>query len=75
MLTDKYMHAAHKLLKQFPDIQGYQSTLLEQNNGFKPVHALAVQIHYTGSMHWVSSSNIGGRVKLFNSKDVAVLTE
>ena len=40
MLTDKHMHAAHKLLqKQFPDIQGCQSTLLEQNNRFKPVSA------------------------------------
>lgn len=76
MLTDKHMHAAHKLLKkQFPDIQGCQSTLLEQNNGFKPVSASAVQIHYTGSMHWVCSSNTRGRVELFDSKVVAMLTE
>jgi len=37
-------------------ISGYQSTLLEQNNGFKPVSASAVQIHYTGSI-LISSDN------------------
>ena len=56
-------------------ISGYQSTLLEQNNGFKPVSASAVQIHYTGSMQWVSSSNTGGGVELFDNKVAAVLTE
>ena len=31
MLTDKHMYAAHKLLqKQFPGVQGCQSTLLAQ---------------------------------------------
>ena len=76
MLTDKHMHPAHKLLKKkFPDIQGCQSTLLEQNNGFKPVSASVVQIHYTGSMHLVCASNIRGRVELFDSEVVAMLTE
>ena len=75
MLTDKHMHAAHKLLrKQFPAIQGCLSTLLEQNNGFKPVGTAAVQIHYTGSLHWVTSANIGGTVKLFDSKVTTLLT-
>ena len=37
MLTDKHvhMHAAHKLRKKlFPVVQGCQSTLLGQNNGY-----------------------------------------
>jgi hypothetical protein len=38
MLTDVHMHAAHSLLKkQFPTIQGCQSTLLQQNGGFREV--------------------------------------
>ena len=35
MLTDKHMYAAIKLLsRQFPELQGLQSTLLPQNSGF-----------------------------------------
>ena len=33
----------------------------------------AVQIHYTGYTHWVASSNIGGEVKLYDSKASAEL--
>lgn len=32
------------------------------------VSCSAVQIHYNGALHWVASSNIGGELKLYNSK-------
>ena len=34
----------------------------------------AVQIHYNGALHWSVSSNIGGAVKLYDSKASAELT-
>ena len=38
LLCDQHMMAASKLLKQeFPDLQGLQSTLLSQNEGFSPI--------------------------------------
>ena len=38
MLNDKHMYAALKLLKkQFPEIDGFQPTILCQTNGFSPV--------------------------------------
>ena len=38
LLNDKHMHAVHKLLrKQFPHINGLQSTLLSQKCGFSSV--------------------------------------
>ena len=37
-LSDKHMHAAHKLLrKQFPFMNGLQSTLLSETRGFAPI--------------------------------------
>ncbi len=103
MLTDTHMHAVHKLLKkQFPGVQGCQSTLLQQNKGFTAVSGegmyiylvlhvrvftvprdatyyifltliSAVQIHYNGAVHWVASSNVGGELKLYDSKAADVL--
>ena len=38
MLNDKHMYAAMKMLKrQFPDIDGFQPTILCQNDGFSPI--------------------------------------
>ena len=38
LLTDKHMMAAGKVLaKQFPGVQGLQSTLLCQTEGFSPI--------------------------------------
>lgn len=38
MLTDKHVYAALKLLRQqFPDIDGFQPTILCQNGGFASV--------------------------------------
>lgn len=75
MLPDKHMHAAHKLLKkQCAKTQGCQSTLLEQNNGFKTASGEAVRIHYNAAMHWVAaSSNTEGEVQLQDSRIGAVV--
>ena len=67
-LTDKHIRAAQLLLKnQCPDIGGFQSTLLAphyvtkekrwiNNCGiFDCTKSKAVQVHYTGNHHWVSS--------------------
>ena len=38
LLTDKHMLAASKLLKrEFPGLQGLQSTLLSETDGFSPI--------------------------------------
>ena len=38
LLTDKYMLAASNLLKrEFPGLQGLQSTLLSETAGFSPI--------------------------------------
>ena len=55
MLTDKHMHAAHKLLrKQFTHIQGCQSTLLVQSHGFTAVSDEGMHMHkYIQEIHSV----------------------
>lgn len=74
MLTDEHMHTAHKLLKkQCAKTQGCQSTLLEQNNGFKTASGEAVCIHDNASMHWVAASNTEGEVQLQDSRIGAVV--
>ena len=38
MLSDRHMYAVNKLMGiQFPDIEGFHSTLLVQRTGFPPV--------------------------------------
>ena len=38
MLSDRHMYAANKLMaSQFPDIDGFHSTLLAQGTGFPPI--------------------------------------
>jgi len=67
-LYDEHISFAKKLLKQqFPTLDGLQSPLLSQNNGFSPVQDESIQIHHTGMFHWVTSSSIGGNVQLFDS--------
>jgi hypothetical protein len=74
-LSDKHMHAAQLLLrKQFPHISGLQSTLLCQSYGFSAVSSDAVQIHFTGSQHWVTSTCFGGNVQLYDSNVGFLLT-
>ena len=50
-LSDKHMHTAHKLLrKQFPLMNGLQSTLLCQTRGFAPVSS-------NGRFEYLSTTN------------------
>ena len=60
-LDDEHMHLAQKLLqKQFPQLNGLQSTLLSETDGFTPVQHEAIQIHHVREPgHWVTSSSIG----------------
>ena len=64
-LTDEYMFCAQELLRmQFPTMDGWQSTLLAQNNGFLPAKMDAIQILIVLDSHWVMSARLGGTVTL-----------
>ena len=69
-LTDEHVFYAQELLRmQFPTIDGWQSTLLAQNNGFLPAKMDATQIHiYCWTPHWVTSAQLGGTVTLFDCR-------
>ena len=56
------------LQQQFPVLNGLQSPLLSQNNGFCPVTSESIQIHHTGNFHWVTSCSIGGNIQLYDSR-------
>ena len=66
-LTDDHMFYAQELLRmQFPTIDGWQSTLLAQNNGYFPAKMDAIQIHIVSDSHWVRSARLGSTVTLFD---------
>ena len=70
-LTDEHMFYAQEPLRmQFPTIDGWQSTLLAQNNGFLPAKMDAIQIHIVSDSHWVASARLGGTVTLFDCRKV-----
>jgi hypothetical protein len=70
-LTDDHMFYAQELLRmQFPTIDGWQSTLLAQNNRFFPAKMDAIQIHIVLDSHWVTSARLGGTVTLFDCRKV-----
>ena len=51
LLNDRHMHAAHQLLrKQFPLLNGLQSTLLIQSNGFSPVASNGRNLYTTANV-------------------------
>ena len=53
------MFYAQELLRmQFPTIDGWQSTLLAQNNGYLPAKMDAIQIHIVPDSHWVTSARL-----------------
>ena len=59
MLTDEHISFAQQLLlEQFPTLDGLQSPLLSQRNAFSPVTTESIQIHHTGTCHWVTSTSI-----------------
>ena len=69
MLTDEHISFAQNVLQeQFPTLDCLQSPLLSQTNAFSPVIAESVQIHHTGSCHWVTSTSIGREVHVYDSK-------
>ena len=53
---------------QFPMIDGWQSTLLAQNNGFLPAKMDAIQIHIVSDSHRVTSARLGGTVTVFDCR-------
>ncbi|KAL5479400.1 hypothetical protein EMCRGX_G022920 [Ephydatia muelleri] len=55
---------------QFPTIDGWQSTLLAQNNLYLPAKMDAIQIHIVSDSHWVTSARLGGTVTLFDCRKV-----
>ena len=57
-----------KLFKQFPAIDGWQSTLLAQIDGFIPATNESIQIHLVSGNHWVTSSSLGHEVVVYDSK-------
>ena len=69
-LTDEHIGLAQELLeKDYPQISGFQCTLLSQNDGFVPVKSDsdALQFHHTNGNHWVLSTTIGGEVTVVDS--------
>ena len=68
-LEDDHIKLAQDLLKdEHPNLDGFQSTLLSQNNGFRPVRGDALQIHHINNNHWVTSSSIGNEVVVYDSR-------
>ena len=68
-LDSDHMRLAQQLLQdEHPHLDGFQSTLLSQNDGFCPVKGESVQIHHIDSNHWVTSSSIGNEVAIYDSR-------
>ena len=68
-LSDEHMYLAQAILqKQFPAIDGWQSTLLAQIDGFIPATNESIQIHLVSGNHWVTSSSLGHEVVVYDSK-------
>ena len=60
MLTNELISFAQRLLlEQFPTLGGLQSPLLSQRNAFSPTTTESIQIHHTGTCHWVTFTSIG----------------
>ena len=68
-MMNTYIHLAQSLLKaQFPHVNGLQSTLLSENNGFHTEQPDAFQIHFVAGNHWETYSSFGGEVVVYDSK-------
>ena len=68
-LDDKVIDAAQSLLKQsYYPVDGLDSTLLAQADGFHATSNQCVQIHFDDSrQHWVTSATTRNRVELADS--------
>ncbi|PFX30308.1 Retrovirus-related Pol polyprotein [Stylophora pistillata] len=65
-LDDNIINESQKLLKkQFPNIGGWQDTLLCQTS-FSAVTDESVQIHLTGKNHRVCSTSINGHLRVYD---------
>ncbi len=70
-LNDEHIHFAQELLRRdYPDIAGFQSTLLSQVDRFTPIECRceSLQIHHINANHWMVSATIGGEVTIADSK-------
>ena len=68
-LSDQHMYLAQGILeKKFPLIDGWQSTLLAQIDGYAPATCEAIQIHLVSGNHWVTPSSLSHEVVLYDSK-------
>ena len=73
-LDDNVINQSQKLLKkQFPNIGGWQDTLLCQTS-FSAVTDESVQIHHTGKNHWVCSTSINGHLRVYDSSSSKNIT-
>ena len=73
-LDDNVINESQKLLKkQFPNIGGWQDTLLCQTS-FSAVTDESVQIHHTGKNHWVCSTSINGHLRVYDSSSSKNIT-
>ena len=69
-LNDNHINVAQKILSlQFPQIKGFQDTLLSQTNMFTPIasQAKCIQVHHVRDNHWITSCSTGDCVEVFDS--------
>ena len=69
-LTDIHISKACQLLKsQFPNVLGFQASVLSQKSMFKRIEGSYVQIINTNSNHWITVAGIhGSLVRVYDSK-------
>ncbi len=70
-LNDEHIHFAQELLRRdYPDIAGFQPTLLSQVDRFTPIECRceSLLIHHINANHWMVSTTIGGEVTIADSK-------
>jgi len=67
-LDDNFINESQNILKkQFPNIGGWQDTLLCQTS-FSVVSEESVQIHHTRKNHWVCSTSINEHLRVYDSR-------
>ena len=66
-LDDNFINESQDILKkQFPNIDGWQDTLLCQTS-FSAVSEESVQIHHTRKNNWVCSTSINEHLRVYDS--------
>ena len=60
LLTDNHMLKANTIFKkEYPDVDGFQDTLLQQNFSWAVPSSEFVQVLHVNGNHWITISNIG----------------